>query len=64
MSRCRCCNCGAEGDTEELRRVRESRGEFWGVPCYEALYVCPCCGSDDIEEVEEESDDEDTWEDE
>lgn len=50
----RCCNCGKLFDwpVEE----RESRGEYWGVPCFETVYYSPCC-MDDFEEVEEGQDD-------
>lgn len=50
-----CNDCGCE--FEEPKTVNDYRGEFWGVPCYEALSECPNCGSDDIEE-DDESDDE------
>lgn len=38
------CECGAV--FEEPARREESRGEFWGVPCSETVYLCPTCGSD------------------
>lgn len=49
--RFRCNNCGCEFD--EPKRVKESRGEFWGAPAYETMYCCPSCGSDDLEEQED-----------
>lgn len=50
----KCFDCGWTGEQEELRRVEESRGEFWGMPAYETMYYCPCCGSDYIEDYDEE----------
>ncbi len=57
----KCFDCGWIGDAEELKRVEESRGEFWGTPAYETMYYCPCCGSDYIDDYkgEDEEDDED-----
>lgn len=52
----RCENCGAELDEDELRAVEEPRGEFWGIPCSETIYVCPICGNDDLREIEEDED--------
>lgn len=46
----KCFECGSIFD--EPRAVEESRGEFWGVPVSETMYYCPCCGSDDYDEVE------------
>ena len=46
------CECGAEFDEPEM--VEESRGEFWGVPCYERMFYCPVCGDDCFEEIKEE----------
>lgn len=46
----RCADCGWVGEPEELKRIEEFRGEFWGVPAYEAMYYCPVCGSDDIDD--------------
>ena len=50
----RCLNCGAEILRDDLKYTREYMGEFWGMPAYEDAYVCPRCGSDDIEESEVE----------
>lgn len=58
MIQYKCCLCGAELEFDDLKRIEESRGEFWGTPCYETIYVCPHCGSDDIEELEEYDDEE------
>lgn len=46
----KCCDCGWTGETYELQRVEESRGEFWGMPAYETMYYCPNCGSDCIDD--------------
>lgn len=46
-----CCECGYEFD--EPRIERDYRGEFWGVPAYEDVCVCPNCKTDYIEEKEE-----------
>lgn len=55
----KCFDCGWIGDAEELKAVEESRGEFWGMPAYETMYYCPCCGSDCIDDYNGEEDDED-----
>jgi len=55
----RCDDCGWIGEPEELRKVRESRGEFWGMPAYETMSYCPCCGSDFIEDYDGTVDSED-----
>lgn len=52
---CKCCNCGNIFHISEAKRVEESRGEFWGAPCYETLYYSPCC-TDDFVDVEDEED--------
>lgn len=53
---------------DEPKKVQESRGEFWGMPAFETMYYCPCCGSEaideedivlaDLEEEEEEEEEE------
>ena len=48
----KCNDCGNTFDY--LKRVEEPRGEFWGVPCTETMYYCPCCESDDYEYYDEE----------
>ena len=64
MSKIKCDDCGWIGYHEELKRVEESRGEFWGAPAYETMYYCPCCGSEDLDEYHgEDNDDEDEDED-
>ena len=47
----KCGDCGKTFNEPDL--VRESRGEFWGMPAYEDMYYCPHCGSDFIDKVEE-----------
>lgn len=54
----RCNDCGWLGYFEELKRVEESRGEFWGAPAYETMYYCPCCGGEDIDDYKGEDEDE------
>lgn len=56
----RCDDCGWVGEFEELKKVFEPRGEFWGAPCFETMTYCPCCGSDDLTDCvrgDEEDDD-------
>lgn len=57
MSKYLCWECKSEIQGDDLKAVEESRGEFWGTPCYETMYVCPNCGSDDLEEIYEDEDD-------
>lgn len=53
----KCEDCGWIGEPEDLKRVEESRGEFWGAPCWETMYYCPCCGGDCLDYyIEEDSD--------
>lgn len=56
--RYKCYECGKQFD--EYKTVWESRGEFWGVPAYEPMDVCPYCGGDfeetSIVDDEEEED--------
>ena len=54
----RCGDCGWIGYSDELKRVEEPRGEYWGVPCSETMYYCPCCGSDYLKDYKEEDEDE------
>jgi hypothetical protein len=53
-----CVDCGAILDEDDLVPVRESRGEFWGMPCSEELGGCPKCRCVDFEEYDEYDDDE------
>jgi len=48
MYKCNCCG----NIFEEPIVVRESRGEYWGMPCYEKITVSPCC-KEDFTEVKE-----------
>lgn len=50
--RYKCCDCDAIFDEEAAGTYSESRGEFWGSPCYESLICCPECRSKDIEECD------------
>ena len=47
----KCNDCGRT--FEEPKEYRESRGEFWGFPAYETIWLCPCCGGQDFEEYRE-----------
>lgn len=53
----KCLECGFE--FEEPTTWRESRGEFWGAPCYESMRGCPRCKGE-YDEVRE-GDDDDDW---
>lgn len=57
---CKCDNCGSifeEPDTKQ-----DYRGEFWGVPAYETIGICPFCGDDDIDyEYKMQEDDEESF---
>lgn len=55
------CYCCEETFSEpDVRHEREDRGEFWGMPAFEDMYyeVCPFCGSDDVDAVNEEEEEE------
>lgn len=47
-----CADCKETFDTPKEDYVIE---EFWGAMVRHTYYVCPHCGSEDIEEAEEES---------
>lgn len=49
----RCLACGKLFDEDEVKKVEESRGEFWGFPCTETMYYSPCC-TDDFDDAYEE----------
>jgi Zn finger protein HypA/HybF involved in hydrogenase expression len=55
-----CNDCGGVYTEEELdcELHYEDRGEFWGSPCREKVYVytCPDCGSEEIEIYDETED--------
>jgi hypothetical protein len=55
--RYRCANCGAELEEDEVKTIEDPRGEFWGMPCSETIYVCPVCGTDALEEEDKENED-------
>ena len=41
-----CSNCGELLNGEDIKTIRESRGEFWGAPCSETIivgYMCSKC---------------------
>lgn len=46
---CKCENCGAT--FTEGKIINEYRGEYWGAPAYESIEVCPICGDDCIEDI-------------
>ena len=52
----KCAECGQPFDKPEERE--DYRGEFWGIPAYETICVCPYCGSDEILDYEEDEDEE------
>lgn len=47
-----CDDCGKIVGPEEVAIVSESRGEFWGLPCFENMRVCPHCGGSLVEVAE------------
>ena len=56
--RFKCWDCGKYFN--EYEEVREDRGEFWGIPCFETVAYCPYCGGDfgaaeDVEKAEVEA---------
>ncbi len=50
----KCTNCGARFEDYEVRTRSEYVSEFWGAPAYATIPCCPCCGSDEIEETDED----------
>lgn len=44
-----CLECGHVFDEEDIVRWQESRGEYWGAPCYETVTGCPACRGDYVE---------------
>lgn len=46
----KCLDCDAVFPEDEIATWEESRGEFWGMPCYEKMCGCPYCYSTSIEE--------------
>lgn len=54
MSNLICNYCGEIFDEDEAEKRHEYVSEFWGSPAYQDILVCPCCGSDDLEDYEED----------
>lgn len=52
----KCDDCGTIFNEDDFDSYEDPRGEFWGQPCYETIYICPCCGSDCYEEYEPDED--------
>lgn len=48
----KCLNCNETFDEPDSRQ--EYMGEFWGMPAYDTIYICPHCGSDEIVDTGEE----------
>ena len=42
----RCLDCGRVFEEGEQSYWSESRGEYWGMPCWEEMVGCPFCGGD------------------
>lgn len=63
MRKYKCYDCEAVFEEDEIATWQESRGEFWGSPCYETMTGCPFCFSGNIEEYNEEDDEEEDQED-
>lgn len=53
MAKLRCYHCGELFAPEDAETKRVYVGEFWGTPAYDSVDVCPNCGSDDVEEIEQ-----------
>lgn len=49
----KCCNCNTEFDYPDTRQ--EYMGEFWGMPAYDTINICPNCGCDEIIDAEDEN---------
>lgn len=56
--RYKCYDCEAVFHEDDAGSYSESRGEFWGSPCYESMMCCPECGSTDFDEYNEEDEEE------
>lgn len=52
MARFICDNCGREFEMPVT--IKEYRGEYFGMPAYEEIWVCPHCEDNNFYEVEEE----------
>ena len=45
--------CGDCGKTfSEPKIEHENRGEYWGMPAYKNVVICPYCGSEFIDIIE------------
>ena len=53
----RCNDCGDKFHIEDAEKRSECVGEFWGAPAYQEYSVCPYCGSEYIEEIDDYEDD-------
>lgn len=53
MEKMRCIRCGAIFSSEEADTRSEPVGEFWGRMTYEEIDICPECGYDDLEEIDQ-----------
>ena len=42
----KCIECDTVFEEGEEAEWEESRGEFWGVPCFEKMTGCPKCKGD------------------
>ena len=42
----KCLECGHIFEDGEEARWSESRGEYWGLPCFEDMCGCPICKGD------------------
>lgn len=51
MSKLICNDCGEIFNEDEAERY-EYMTLYWGSPAYQVILVCPCCGSDDLEDYE------------
>lgn len=54
----RCLGCGKLFDADDVKKVEESRGEFWGFPCTETMYYSPCCTDNFDDAYEDDEEDE------
>lgn len=54
-----CNECGNIFDEDEVCKMQDYRGEYWGTPAYEEISVCPYCHGDFEEYHEEEGEEDD-----
>lgn len=57
MRMMRCNRCGKVFREDDADAKSECVGEFWGAPAYIEYNICPACGSDEIEENNEDDED-------